>query len=501
MAISNIKALLKVVDEKINTRVSILLLIFSFIMVASHDWVRAFTQRRMKTNTNELAQHIGSPRRGVIMAGDIGAGLNNWEGFKVGHFEWTVVENSSETLRMGTDFGEIVLSFKKNSFSFLYIARDLANLEKNKYAYKMTGFDENWIKAETGQDVTYNHLKAGEYVFRVKNLNELNTVNTRIIKGISIKVNVLSSWWSTPLVVFLVCLVLVLAVIFYSLWKRKLQKIEEYTVIKETERRAEKAEFRANVARAQTRAVSEESKQKSIELQEARKFQLYMLPKNVPDLPHMDIAVSMKTATEVGGDYYDFKVTQDGVLFVVCGDATGHGLKAGTMISVIKTLFVADIFGPGADSNRFFNQCTGTIKKVGLKNLHMALTMLRIENYKLTVSSAGMPPVFIFRKENNIVETVMLKGPPLGAIKKFDYRCDYISMEPGDTVLLLTDGLPELFNRDKKMFGYDRVEECFKEVGANSSREIVSHLNKRAEKWLNYKPQDDDMTFVVIKFR
>jgi serine phosphatase RsbU (regulator of sigma subunit) len=467
MAISSSKAVLKVVNEKIWTRISIFLFFFSF-----------------------------------IMAGDTGDGLNNSEGFKVQHFEWTVVENSPETLRMGTDFGEIVLSFKKNSFSFQYIVRDHTNLEKNIYAYKMVGFDENWIKADTGRDVTYNHLKPGEYVFRVKGLNELNTDNTRIVKGISIKVIVLSSWWNTRSVVLLVCLVLVLAVVFYSLWKRKLQKIEkEYTAVREIERRAEKAELRANVARAQTRAVSEESKQKSIELQEARKFQLSMLPKKVPDLPHLDIVVSMKTATEVGGDYYDFKVTEDGVLFVVCGDATGHGLKAGTMISVIKTLFVADVFGPGEDPNRFFNQCTGTIKKVGLKNLHMALTMLRIENYKLTVSSAGMPPVFIFRKENNIVETVMLKGPPLGGIKKFDYRRDYISVEPGDTVLLLTDGLPELFNRDKKMFGYDRVKECFKEVGANSSREIVSHLNKRAEEWLNYKPQDDDMTFVVIKFR
>jgi serine phosphatase RsbU (regulator of sigma subunit) len=467
MGISDIKAILKVVKKKIWTGIPIFLLFLSF-----------------------------------IMAGDTGAGLNNPEGFKVEHFEWTVVENSPETLRIGTDSGEIVLSFKKKSFSFQYIAREPTNLEKNKYAYKMVDFDENWMKTETGRVMTYDLPKPGEYVFRVKSLNELNTDNTRIAKEISIKVIVLSSRWNTSSVVLLVCLALVLAVVFYSLWKRKLQKIEkEYTAIREIEQRARKAELRANVARAQTQAVSEESKQKSIELQEARKFQLSMLPQKVPELPQLDIAVSMKPATEVGGDYYDFKVTEDGVLFVLCGDATGHGLKAGTMISIIKTLFVTDVFDPCKDVNRFFNQCTETIKKVGLKNLHMALTMLRIEKYKLTVSSAGMPPVFIYRKENNIVETVILKAPPLGAVKKFEYRCDYISMEPGDTVLLLTDGLPELFNRDKKMFGYDRVGKCFKEVGTNSPREIVSHLNNNAEKWLNYKQQDDDMTFVVIKFK
>jgi len=467
MGISDIKAALKVVNEKIWTGIPIFLLFFLF-----------------------------------IMAGDTRAGLNNPEGFKVEHVEWTVIENNPETLRIGTVFGEIVLSFKKNLFSFQYIAREQTNLDKKKYTYQMVDFDENWIKAEIGRIATYDLHKPGEYVFRIKSLNELNTDNTRIGKEISIKVIVLSSRWNTASLVLLVCLVLVLAVLFYSLRKRKLQKIEkEFTSLREIEQRARKAELQANVARAQTQAVSEESKQKSIELQEARKFQLSMLPQKVPDLPHLDIAVSMKTATEVGGDYYDFKVTEDGVLFVLCGDATGHGLKAGTMISIIKTLFVADVFNPCQDVNRFFNQCTGTIKKVGLKNLHMALTMLRIEKYKLTVSSAGMPPVFIYRKENNIVETVILKAPPLGAVKKFDYRRDYISVERGDTILLLTDGLPELFSRDKKMFGYDRVGECFKEVGANSSLEIISHLNKSAEKWLNYKPQDDDMTFVVIKFR
>ena len=466
MTTSSTKAGLKVVNEKTWPWISIFLLFFS-----------------------------------LIMAGDTRTGLNNSQGFKVDHFEWTVVENSPEILRIRMDSGEIVFSFKRNSFVFQYISRDHANIEKNEYSYKMESFDENWLKLETGRNVSYNQLKTGEYLFRVKNLIGLNTDNTRNVKAISIKIVVLPSGWNPISGILIGCLVLLLTVVFYSIRKRKPQKTKECTVIRETEQRAEKAELQANVARAQIQTLKEESKQKSIELQEARKFHLYMLPQNVPNLPQLDIAVSMKTATEVGGDYYDFKVTEDGEIFVVCGDATGHGLKAGTMISIIKTLFVADVFCPGKDSNRFFNQCTETIKKVGLKNLHMALTMLKIEKYKLTVSSAGMPPVFIYRKENNMVETVMLKGPPLGAIKKFTYHYDYICMEPGDGVLLLTDGLPELFNREKKMFGYDRVEECFKEVGGNSSQEIVAHLNKRAEKWLNYKTQDDDMTFVVIKFR
>jgi serine phosphatase RsbU (regulator of sigma subunit) len=364
----------------------------------------------------------------------------------------------------------------------------------------MEGVDENWINAGTRRLATYTGLKPGEYVLMVKGSNNDNIWNET---GTSLTIIIRPSWWRTPLAYLFYGIVLVLAFVVFYRWQRQyiIKQERESPVIKETQRRAERAEFQASVAKARTREINEESKRKSLELEEARKFQLSMLPKRIPKLPHLEIAVSMKTASEVGGDYYDFMVAKDGALFVVCGDATGHGFKAGTMVSVIKTLFVANVLDPAEDFNRFFNDCTGTIKKVGVSNLHMALTLLKIDNYECSISSAGMPPVFISRKENNIVETIILKGPPLGAIKKFNYHHDYVHMEPGDTILLLTDGLPELFNRDKEMFGYDRVRECFKEVGEESPGEIVSCLNKRAEKWLNYKPQDDDMTFVVIKFK
>ena len=60
-----------------------------------------------------------------------------------------------------------------------------------------------------------------------------------------------------------------------------------------------------------------------------------MLPKNLPTLPNIDVAVYMKTATEVGGDYYDFHIHKDGNLTVILGDATGHGMQAGMMVSII----------------------------------------------------------------------------------------------------------------------------------------------------------------------
>ena len=67
-----------------------------------------------------------------------------------------------------------------------------------------------------------------------------------------------------------------------------------------------------------------------------------MLRKELPDLPNLEIAAFMRTATEVGGDYYDFIVQEDGALNIAFGDATGHAPQAGTMVTLIKGFFTSD---------------------------------------------------------------------------------------------------------------------------------------------------------------
>jgi len=75
------------------------------------------------------------------------------------------------------------------------------------------------------------------------------------------------------------------------------------------------------------------------ELREARNLQLSILPKTVPKHPDIDMAFYMKTANEVGGDYYDFQQMEDSTFIVVIGDVTGHGMKSGVVVAVMKGLF------------------------------------------------------------------------------------------------------------------------------------------------------------------
>ena len=252
------------------------------------------------------------------------------------------------------------------------------------------------------------------------------------------------------------------------------------------------AELRAQLAES-------ENERKSKELEEARQLQLSMLPRELPSLPHLDIAVYMKTATEVGGDYYDFHVGLDGTLTVVIGDATGHGMKAGTMVTTAKSLFSS--YAPNPDILYSFHEITRCIKQMNLGKLSMCLTMLKISGNHLSVSAAGMPPVFIFRRDKQVVEEHLIEGMPLGTMNKFPYLVTDTKLAAGDTILLISDGLPELMNGDKVMFGYNRVRTTFEEAAQRPPDEIVSHLKNTGSAWVNDVDPGDDVTFVVIRMR
>jgi len=253
------------------------------------------------------------------------------------------------------------------------------------------------------------------------------------------------------------------------------------------------------VQEMEQKLLEAENIRQSKELEEARHLQLSMLPKQLPQHPQLEIAVYIKTATEVGGDYYDFKLHDDGTLTAVIGDATGHGMQAGTMVSATKSLFhaLADEPAPA----QFLRKGSQAIQAMGLKKIYMALTIARFKDHQMHVAAAGMPFPLIYRSSTGRVEEIMLKGMPLGGFANFPYRDKTVHLDKGDTVLFMSDGLGEMFNLQDEMLGEEQVKRLFKETAANSSQEIIEHLKKAGEAWAEGRNQQDDVTFVVIKIK
>ncbi len=90
---------------------------------------------------------------------------------------------------------------------------------------------------------------------------------------------------------------------------------------------------------------------------------------------------------------------------------------------------------------------------------------------------------------------------PLGTFKDFPYETQEASLSAGDTILLLSDGMPELINAEGEMFGYERISDKFRESAHYKPDEIINLLKDTASGWINDKDPGDDVTFVVIKVK
>ena len=385
------------------------------------------------------------------------------------------------------------LTHAENSIIFNFSALNFSDPKQTIYQYILEGYDNKWSRSSNLSFAQYQNLPPGKYSFKVKGITS-NGVQTNEVKySFVITPPFWKTWWAYSFYIFSFFGLL------YIIRKAELKRQRKNSEIKESKLRAEAAELQANAAEAQAKVIQAENERKTKELEEARQLQLSMLPKTIPSLPHLDIAVYMKTATEVGGDYYDFHVAMDGTLTVVIGDATGHGMKAGTMVTTAKSLFRS--YSSNPDILFSFQEFTRCIKEMNFGRTSMCLTMLKIRDHSLQISTAGMPPTYIYRSESGIVDEYLFKGMPLGAIEKFPYELKETKLKAGDTILLLSDGLPEIENYNGELYGYNKIQDNFVTVANKSPEDIISFLKNEGESWANNGATDDDVTFVVIKVK
>ncbi len=220
----------------------------------------------------------------------------------------------------------------------------------------------------------------------------------------------------------------------------------------------------------------------------------------LPEYPTARLGTCMTTASEVGGDYYDVGVAE-GVLTLVVADVTGHGLRAGTMTAVARSLFTRSARDP--DLPALVRRSSETLERLALPDLSIALGVLRLRGHTVEVVGAGLPAALHYRASERRVATVPLNGLPLGFVLPMDapYTQSQFTVEPGDVVAVVTDGLVELFNDVDDMFGLERAAAVLEECADESPDAIARTLQQAGLAWTNGRPPDDDLTIVVLQFR
>jgi serine phosphatase RsbU (regulator of sigma subunit) len=245
------------------------------------------------------------------------------------------------------------------------------------------------------------------------------------------------------------------------------------------------------------RLLEAENARKTRELEEARALQLSMLPKKMPLNTDYDMAVFMETATEVGGDYYDYSTEQDGTLLLALGDATGHGMKAGIMVAAAKSYFHSLVHE--TDCLTILQRMSYGLRNLNMKMMYMGLMLVRCRGREADIATAGMPPALHFRCSEKTVARITLKGLPLGSRVDYPYSKTSISLESGDVLLLMSDGLTELFDPNRNMLGIKKVETILKSSNGCSADEIIQRLKLLIKKWSDGKEPEDDITILVLK--
>ncbi|HVN75918.1 MAG TPA: SpoIIE family protein phosphatase [Thermoanaerobaculaceae bacterium] len=273
--------------------------------------------------------------------------------------------------------------------------------------------------------------------------------------------------------------------------ERKLAEVQSLsTQVLEQEREAHARELRARLLEA-------DNARKTAELEAARALQLSMLPSSLPTVAGLEVGAVMATATEVGGDYYDFRALPDGGLLMAIGDATGHGAAAGIVVTAVKTLFSSVEGDP--DLAGFMTRCSKVLATMHPGSVHMCLALARIGRGRAVVCSAGMPPLLIRRAGGDTIDEITLGGLPLGSRLAAAYEERSVTLASGDTLLLSTDGLSEQPNPDGAPLGFDGVASLLTRAAELPAPVLVEHLMTAARNWRGDREQVDDITLVALR--
>ena len=242
-------------------------------------------------------------------------------------------------------------------------------------------------------------------------------------------------------------------------------------------------------------------KQMEHDLTIARSIQQSLLPKIRPRIDGYEIAGWNRSADATGGDYFDWTQLEDGSLVVTLADVTGHGIGPALLASVCRAYARAS-FNPRdslASVMQRINKSFGDDLSPGRFATFVA-AVCRAEDDNLELLSAGHAPLFIYSHNKDEMQILPAHDVPLGILPQLtSARSQVVSMQPGDLILLVTDGFLEWENSSGEQFGAARLEQIIRSNSDLTPEEIIAELYARVLEFAGGTAQQDDLTAVVIK--
>ena len=244
--------------------------------------------------------------------------------------------------------------------------------------------------------------------------------------------------------------------------------------------------------------VKEQRDELEHELETVSKLQHNLLPRALPTVRGLDLAVYYATSRYAGGDYYDFRELSDGRIGILVADAEGHSSPAAVLMAMTCTLFHSFDRSP-ADPEPLLVHLNRYLCQLAEPSFVTALyAIYDPQTRRLRVGRAGHGyPVLYEEAEGRAREWQIPGVTPLGIYDFDTVPVSEIQLQPGDRFLFYTDGISERFSAAGELYGESRVVDSLENVSDTDARRIVDRIMGAVDVFAGHRPADDDQALVL----
>ena len=233
----------------------------------------------------------------------------------------------------------------------------------------------------------------------------------------------------------------------------------------------------------------------------AREIQFSLLPAVPPEIAGIDLAGCCVPAAHIGGDYYDYFRREDGAIDMVIADVSGHSIGAALLMVEARSVICAQVHSftsPG--------EVLASLNEILYEDLNQAGLFITLFYLKyapltrtLTYANAGHVLPLLSRSSGTPCSELDADGLILGVRRDVPFEVKRLGMQPGDVLLLYTDGIIEAQNGAKELFGIDRLCETLQENHSKSPQAIIDAVLQRVSAFTGTSALEDDAAMIVLK--
>ncbi|MDE0604572.1 MAG: SpoIIE family protein phosphatase [bacterium] len=235
------------------------------------------------------------------------------------------------------------------------------------------------------------------------------------------------------------------------------------------------------------------------ELSIASQLQQSILPTIPPATEGCEVSANMEPARNVGGDFFDY-FRLDNHIGLVVADVSDKGIPASMFMMSSRTALKGAAIGV-RDPEKVLTEVNNQLQQDNPTFMFVTLiyALYNPETGLLTYSIAGHDPPMLVSADGTVTELPLTKGIAVGIAADVVYTQESVTLEPGDTVVLYTDGVTEAMNADNQQFGMGRLAEVFEGNSPESATAANEAVFERVRIFAGDAPQSDDITCLTLR--